>query len=78
MESTIIVAVISGLFTVLCTVLTVSAGNKKISAELHEHNAVQDAKLDALTKQVEKHNSIIERTYILEGKVESIERHINN
>lgn len=76
METAIIVSVVSGLFTVICTLLTVASGNRKISAELHEHNSVQDTKLDALTKQVEKHNSIIERTYRLEGRVDALEKQI--
>ena len=31
--------------------------------------ALMEYKLDELTKRVEKHNSVVERTYILEEKV---------
>lgn len=30
------------------------------------NRAVMEAKIDALTKQVEKHNCLVERTYVLE------------
>ena len=33
------------------------------------HQAVYDAKLDNLTKQVEKHNNLVERMYSLEDEV---------
>ena len=36
--------------------------------------AVIETKIDALTDRVEKHNQVIERTYILETKVENLER----
>lgn len=42
-------------------------GSQKASAG---HQAVYDEKLDNLTKQVEKHNSVIERTYKLEQQCE--------
>ena len=41
----------------------------KLEAELKKHQAVTDTKIDELTKKVEKHNNMIERTYRLEGEV---------
>ena len=32
------------------------------------------ARIDNLEKKVDKHNNVIERTYILEGKVKEIEK----
>lgn len=32
-----------------------------------------ETQMDALDKKVDKHNSVIERTYILEGKVSALE-----
>lgn len=54
MES-IIVACITGVVTLIGVILSSS----KI-------RAVMEVKLDALTKKVEKHNQVLERTYVLE------------
>mgnify|MGYP000093677670 FL=1 len=54
MES-IIVACITGVVTLIGVILS----NSKI-------RAVMEVKLDALTKKVEKHNQVLERTYVLE------------
>lgn len=37
-----------------------------ISANFQQHTAIIDLKITDLTKQVEKHNNVIERTYKLE------------
>lgn len=42
------------------------------------NNQVITTKIDNLTKQVEKHNQVIERVYKLEGKVEVLEKEKEN
>lgn len=54
MES-IIVACITGVVTLIGVILSNS-----------KSRAVMEVKLDALTKKVEKHNKVLERTYVLE------------
>lgn len=54
MES-IIVACITGVVTLIGVILSNSRSR-----------AVMEVKLDALTKKVEKHNQVLERTYVLE------------
>lgn len=54
MES-IIVACITGVVTLIGVILSSS-----------KSRAVMEVKLDALTKKVEKHNQVLERTYVLE------------
>lgn len=54
MES-IIVACITGVVTLIGVILSNS-----------KSRAVMEVKLDALTKKVEKHNQVLERTYMLE------------
>ena len=44
----------------------------KLEAKLETFQAVQNERIDELRKQVEKHNSVIERTYKLE---EAVARH---
>lgn len=54
MES-IIVACITGVVTLIGVILSNS-----------KSRAVMEVKLDALTKKVQKHNQVLERTYVLE------------
>lgn len=41
----------------------------KIEAQLEKYQAVMNEKIDELSRRVEKHNQIVERTYSLEEKV---------
>ena len=53
----------------------ISAGVTLIVCMINNHGqqektrALMEYKLDELTKRVEKHNSVVERTYILEEKM---------
>lgn len=89
MSDAIIVAVIS----LLGTVITVWAANRhtlaelekkselsdaKIDAKLERHQAVTDTKIEELTRKVERHNNMIERTYQLEGRMTEVEHDIRD
>lgn len=89
MSDTVIVAIVS----LLGTVITVWAANKhtlaeldkkselsdaKLDAKLERHQAVTDTKIDELTRKVEKHNNMIERTYKLEGRMDEAEHDIRD
>lgn len=60
MES-IVVAIITGVMTLVGVILSNS-----------KSRAVMEAKLDALTEKVEKHNRLVERTYALERDMELV------
>ena len=70
MTSEMIVALITGGLSLLGVVLTNNASNKKVQNSIETHQAVTDEQLKDLTRQVEKHNSVIERTYIVEQRLE--------
>ena len=89
MTETIIVAAVS----LLGTIITVWAANKRtlaeldkkselsdarLDAKLEKHQAVTDTKIDELTRKVEKHNNMIERTYQLEGRMTEVEHDIKD
>lgn len=59
MSETVIVAMISPLISAAAAIIVGAMSNAKTKALI-------EYKLDELTKKVEKHNSIIERTYKLE------------
>lgn len=89
MSDTIVVAAAS----LIGTIITVWAANKhtlaeldkkselsdaKIDAKLERHQAVTDTKIEELTRKVEKHNNMIERTYQLEGRMTEVEHDIRD
>lgn len=74
METGLVVAVVTGLFTLVGTIITVYAGNKKISNDLDKHNAVQDERIAELTREVRKHNEFAERIPVLEVRVDHLEQ----
>lgn len=67
MEPTVIVAIISFIGTCFGTIGGIIASSKLTNFRLSE-----------LEKRVEKHNSVVERTYILEGQVVEIQHDIRD
>ena len=66
MTSEILVALISGLCVAIPSVIA--------TIKLNTKNAVlQQYKIEELTKKVEKHNSVVDRTYKLEKAVEVLD-----
>ena len=83
-DTSIVTALITAGVTLIGTTITVAGGNKKISNELDKHNAIQDERISELTRRVELHNQVVERTYRLESdarvtaeKLENIERRLD-
>lgn len=70
MTPEIIVALITGGLSLLGVVITNNASNKKMQSNMETHQAVFDERLKELTHQVEKHNSVIERTYEAEKEID--------
>ena len=84
MEASIWVAIITGLISLIGTVITVTMANKQTLNTLSEQSKLADEKIngrikvieekiDNLSKRVEKHNSMVERTYSLESRVSVLE-----
>jgi uncharacterized protein YneF (UPF0154 family) len=74
MDTTVLIAIIGAIATIVGTIITVLGGQKQIREDLRAHNEVQDERIRTLTKTVEKHNSLIERTYKLEARVDALEK----
>lgn len=69
MESSIIVAIISGIITILGTLITVWAGLRTSAQKAAIQQAITDTKLDELTREVRKHNDFADRIPVLEEKI---------
>lgn len=74
MDSAIIVSIVSGALSLIGIIITNVSSNRKIEHQLEVSMAVTDTKLEDLTKQVEKHNQIVERTFKLEQAFEDLKR----
>lgn len=93
MSDPVIVALIAGGVSLVGTIITVLVANKqtidamdkkselsdaKLDAKLEKHQAVTDTKIEELTRKVEKHNNLIERTYKLEGEMIEVQHDIRD
>ena len=67
---------ITSLLTFLCTLITCIFTQNKTIAIIEERIKNINNKLNDLSDNVEKHNNIIERLYIVETKITNIEHEI--
>ena len=75
MES-IIVAIITSIFTLLGVVITSKSNAKKISKDMEVklavHQAVTDEKISELTREVREHNNFAKRMPVVENDIANI------
>lgn len=64
----IISAIVSSVAAIVVCVINNNANQKKLLSELEKRDAIQAYRIEQLEKKVDKHNSIVERTYHLEEK----------
>ncbi len=75
MES-IIVAIITSIFTLIGVIITSKANANKISKDLEVkltvHQAVTDEKISELTREVREHNNFAKRMPVVENDIANI------
>jgi uncharacterized membrane-anchored protein YhcB (DUF1043 family) len=71
---TVISTIAVALIGLIVTIFTTKAGNEKIQHELDKHNAVQDTKLEELTREVRQHNDFATRIPVIEQRVTALEK----
>ena len=76
MEPGVIVAIISGIASIIATVLTILGSNKRTKNMLQINQAVTETRLDSLTEEVRKHNNFAERIPRLEQKIEYLDKDV--
>ena len=69
----IILTVLTGVVTILSTILTVKSGNDKTQKQLAIHQAVTDEKIMNLATEVHENNNLKIRVPVLEEKVQHLE-----
>ena len=70
MSESIIVALITGGLALLGTIITGNRNARELDHKLDKKQAVTDAKLEELTREVREHNNFAKRVPVLESKQE--------
>ena len=71
-------AMISAAAAIMVCIINSKAQNKKFMAELDKKDAIQEFRIKELERKVDKHNNLIERTYILEREESVMEERLSN
>ena len=69
MDTAIIVSIISGIFTLAGTIISVVVGFSKASQKAAVQQAITDTKLEELTREVRRHNDFATRLPVLEEQI---------
>ena len=77
MSEGVIVAVITGLLTLVGTIITVVIGNNKSMAAMEKNQAVTDTKLDHLTEEVKRHNNFAQRIPVIETQIQNLDNRVS-
>lgn len=77
MSEGVIVAVITGLLTLIGTIITVVIGNNKSMAAMEKNQAVTDTKLDNLTEEVKRHNNFAQRIPVIETQIQNLDNRVS-
>ena len=70
MTSEMMVALITGGCSLVGVMVSNIFANKKVQNSIETHQAVTDEQIKALSSRVDKHNSVIDRTYVVEQRLE--------
>ena len=68
-NDTIIVGMISAAAAIISNVILSGKSGREIDHKLETHQAVTDAKLEELTREVREHNNFARRMPVLEEKI---------
>lgn len=69
MDTSIIVALITGGLSLIGVVLSNISSNKKIGTQLEKSQAVTDVKIEELTREVRLHNNFAQRVPVIEEQI---------
>ena len=69
MDTAIVVSIISGVFTLAGTIISVIVGFSKASQKAAVQQAITDTKLEELTREVRRHNDFGTRVPVLEEQI---------
>ena len=76
MTESIIVAVITGVLSLVGVLIANLTAHQKTMAAVEKAQALTDQRLDQLTREVKQHNGLIDRMYAVEKKADMNEEKI--
>ena len=77
MNDAIITALITGVFTLIGVIITSQQNGRKIERKLEQQQALNNYKIDELTREVREHNNFAKRMPVVEQQIASIQDKIN-
>ena len=77
MTEGIIVAIISGVLTLVGVIISNLAAGRKTQARIETSQAVTDTKLDELTREVREHNNFARRMPVVEEQIKGINKRLS-
>ena len=78
MSESIIVAIITGVITLIGTIITVLATSRKTEENMRIAQAVTDTKLEQLTTEVRQHNDFARRIPVIEEQIKVANHRIDD
>lgn len=78
MTEGIIVAVISGVLTLIGVIISNVAAGRKTQARIETSQAVTDTKIEELTREVREHNNFAKRVPVIEEQIKVINYRVGN
>lgn len=75
---TITAALITGVLSLFGVIVTNLVSNSRMSQNLEKAQAVTDAKIEALTREVREHNNFARRVPVLEEKAKTADHRISD
>lgn len=75
MES-IFVAIITGGLALVGVIITSVAGNRRAEEKLRVAQAITDAKIEELTREVQKHNNFAEKIPVIQEQIKVVNHRI--
>jgi len=73
----IIASVITGFMSLFGVFVATVESNKKFESKMQTSQAVTDCKIDELTRELTKHNSLVEKIPVLEEQVRALTKSID-
>lgn len=78
MSEAIIVAIITGLISLVGTIITVVTTSNKSAQEMRIAQAVTDQKISDLTREVREHNEFARRVPVLESQMQDVTNRVHD
>lgn len=75
--TSIIVSIITGLFTVVGTIITCLSTSRKTHNRMEINQAIYETKIEELTREVREHNGFAKRMPVVENRLDTIEKKID-